>query len=182
MCERYLISDNGRRLKRMELIKIRLEKYTICLKSNDRSFSVLSGTPSPHIELPQTKAASHSNTSQPMIEDNYSMMIAIIPPMWKIITNEIVYLLQVRTLFVSGLQMDAKPRELYLLFRAYEVNLADSLWLFVQWPCTWTEQAMLNEFRRAFDGFTSFTVCHPPCQRTMYFRLMKTEKRRLCWH
>ncbi|KAF9799937.1 hypothetical protein SFRURICE_013674 [Spodoptera frugiperda] len=31
-----------------------------------------------------------------------------------------VVLLQVRTLFVSGLPMDAKPRELYLLFRAYE--------------------------------------------------------------
>jgi hypothetical protein len=29
---------------------------------------------------------------------------------------------QVRTLFVSGLPMDAKPRELYLLFRAYEVS------------------------------------------------------------
>lgn len=29
---------------------------------------------------------------------------------------------QVRTLFVSGLPMDAKPRELYLLFRAYKVN------------------------------------------------------------
>lgn len=29
---------------------------------------------------------------------------------------------QVRTLFVSGLPMDAKPRELYLLFRAYEVT------------------------------------------------------------
>lgn len=28
---------------------------------------------------------------------------------------------QVRTLFVSGLPMDAKPRELYLLFRAYKV-------------------------------------------------------------
>jgi len=26
----------------------------------------------------------------------------------------------VRTLFVSGLPMDAKPRELYLLFRAYK--------------------------------------------------------------
>lgn len=31
--------------------------------------------------------------------------------------------LQVRTLFVSGLPMDAKPRELYLLFRAYEVRV-----------------------------------------------------------
>lgn len=30
---------------------------------------------------------------------------------------------QVRTLFVSGLPMDAKPRELYLLFRAYEVSI-----------------------------------------------------------
>lgn len=29
-------------------------------------------------------------------------------------------ILKVRTLFVSGLPMDAKPRELYLLFRAYE--------------------------------------------------------------
>ncbi|KAK3729954.1 hypothetical protein RRG08_051924 [Elysia crispata] len=29
---------------------------------------------------------------------------------------------QVRTLFVSGLPMDAKPRELYLLFRAYKVQ------------------------------------------------------------
>ena len=29
---------------------------------------------------------------------------------------------QVRTLFVSGLPMDTKPRELYLLFRAYEVS------------------------------------------------------------
>ena len=28
---------------------------------------------------------------------------------------------QVRTLFVSGLPMDTKPRELYLLFRTYEV-------------------------------------------------------------
>lgn len=28
---------------------------------------------------------------------------------------------KVRTLFVSGLPMDAKPRELYLLFRAYKV-------------------------------------------------------------
>ncbi|GFS46226.1 protein couch potato [Trichonephila inaurata madagascariensis] len=28
--------------------------------------------------------------------------------------------LKVRTLFVSGLPMDAKPRELYLLFRAYK--------------------------------------------------------------
>lgn len=28
-------------------------------------------------------------------------------------------ILQVRTLFVSGLPMDAKPRELYLLFRSY---------------------------------------------------------------
>ncbi|XP_074594724.1 RNA-binding protein isoform X4 [Brevipalpus obovatus] len=27
---------------------------------------------------------------------------------------------EVRTLFVSGLPMDAKPRELYLLFRAYK--------------------------------------------------------------
>jgi len=27
---------------------------------------------------------------------------------------------EVRTLFVSGLPMDTKPRELYLLFRAYE--------------------------------------------------------------
>ena len=33
-------------------------------------------------------------------------------------------LFQVRTLFVSGLPMDAKPRELYLLFRAYEVSAA----------------------------------------------------------
>lgn len=32
------------------------------------------------------------------------------------------YLLQVRTLFVSGLPMDAKPRELYLLFRGYKVS------------------------------------------------------------
>ena len=29
-------------------------------------------------------------------------------------------IVQVRTLFVSGLPMDAKPRELYLLFRAYD--------------------------------------------------------------
>jgi RNA recognition motif-containing protein len=28
-------------------------------------------------------------------------------------------ILQVRTLFVSGLPVDTKPRELYLLFRAY---------------------------------------------------------------
>lgn len=30
------------------------------------------------------------------------------------------FFFKVRTLFVSGLPMDAKPRELYLLFRAYE--------------------------------------------------------------
>lgn len=33
----------------------------------------------------------------------------------------VLFSVQVRTLFVSGLPMDAKPRELYLLFRAYEV-------------------------------------------------------------
>lgn len=33
---------------------------------------------------------------------------------------------QVRTLFVSGLPMDAKPRELYLLFRAYKVSFASN--------------------------------------------------------
>ncbi len=35
---------------------------------------------------------------------------------------------QVRTLFVSGLPMDTKPRELYLLFRAYEVRGAFCLY------------------------------------------------------
>jgi hypothetical protein len=34
---------------------------------------------------------------------------------------------QVRTLFVSGLPMDAKPRELYLLFRAYKVSVLSQL-------------------------------------------------------
>lgn len=29
---------------------------------------------------------------------------------------------QVRTLFVSGLPIDVKPRELYLLFRGYKVS------------------------------------------------------------
>lgn len=32
------------------------------------------------------------------------------------------FIFQVRTLFVSGLPMDAKPRELYLLFRGFKVN------------------------------------------------------------
>ena len=39
-----------------------------------------------------------------------------------LINSARVLLLQVRTLFVSGLPMDTKPRELYLLFRAYEVR------------------------------------------------------------
>ena len=38
------------------------------------------------------------------------------------IFNSAFLYLQVRTLFVSGLPMDTKPRELYLLFRAYEVG------------------------------------------------------------
>ena len=38
-----------------------------------------------------------------------------------------IFLFQVRTLFVSGLPMDTKPRELYLLFRAYEVMRGMSL-------------------------------------------------------
>lgn len=33
-------------------------------------------------------------------------------------------LLKVKTLFVSGLPMDAKPRELYLLFRSFKVTLS----------------------------------------------------------
>ena len=41
---------------------------------------------------------------------------------WKITHTFILF--QVRTLFVSGLPMDTKPRELYLLFRAYEVMCA----------------------------------------------------------
>ena len=34
----------------------------------------------------------------------------------------LLHFFKVRTLFVSGLPMDAKPRELYLLFRAYKVS------------------------------------------------------------
>ncbi|KAH9579131.1 RNA-binding protein with multiple splicing 2, variant 2 [Schistosoma haematobium] len=30
---------------------------------------------------------------------------------------------QVRTLFVSGLPLDAKPRELYLLFRSFKISI-----------------------------------------------------------
>lgn len=37
---------------------------------------------------------------------------------------------QVRTLFVSGLPMDAKPRELYLLFRAYKVSSLNYIYIF----------------------------------------------------
>ena len=38
--------------------------------------------------------------------------------------SKLLMIFQVRTLFVSGLPMDTKPRELYLLFRAYEVSLS----------------------------------------------------------
>ncbi|CAG4930131.1 unnamed protein product [Colias eurytheme] len=37
-----------------------------------------------------------------------------------VLTLPVTVIVLVRTLFVSGLPMDAKPRELYLLFRAYE--------------------------------------------------------------
>lgn len=40
----------------------------------------------------------------------------------KILINFFFDFFQVRTLFVSGLPMDAKPRELYLLFRGYGVS------------------------------------------------------------
>ena len=40
-------------------------------------------------------------------------------------------LFQVRTLFVSGLPMDTKPRELYLLFRAYEVMLKSLIYIYL---------------------------------------------------
>jgi len=36
----------------------------------------------------------------------------------------VLVLFKVRTLFVSGLPMDARPRELHLLFRAYKVSCA----------------------------------------------------------
>lgn len=35
---------------------------------------------------------------------------------------------QVRTLFVSGLPVDIKPRELYLLFRPFKVSLDPATW------------------------------------------------------
>ncbi|KAF2355546.1 RNA recognition motif domain [Trinorchestia longiramus] len=42
------------------------------------------------------------------------------PPRMEVVPAEDAPAAEVRTLFVSGLPMDAKPRELYLLFRAYE--------------------------------------------------------------
>ena len=44
------------------------------------------------------------------------------PALFSRVFISLFFLLQVRTLFVSGLPMDTKPRELYLLFRAYEVS------------------------------------------------------------
>lgn len=38
-------------------------------------------------------------------------------------------LLQVRTLFVSGLPVDIKPRELYLLFRPFKVGNREEVML-----------------------------------------------------
>lgn len=39
------------------------------------------------------------------------------PPPWSLL----IFIFQVRTLFVSGLPLDIKPRELYLLFRPFKV-------------------------------------------------------------
>ena len=61
-----------------------------------------------------------------------------------------VVLLQVRTLFVSGLPMDAKPRELYLLFRAYEVCtqlitlFATATCRYSYWEINWEKSSILG--------------------------------------
>ena len=72
------------------------------------------------LPLPDTCQAENDNnrfiqmtTPSPLSDVNHSTNNSLIP-----------LALQVRTLFVSGLPMDTKPRELYLLFRAYEVRMA----------------------------------------------------------
>lgn len=66
---------------------------------------------------------------------------------WLIVLNRwlFCFLLKVRTLFVSGLPLDIKPRELYLLFRPFKVHsllfvylcghagYEEPVWLFILW-------------------------------------------------
>lgn len=62
--------------------------------------------------------------------DLFCKYFGVTPSMWFDL-----YLSQVRTLFVSGLPMDAKARDMYLLFRCYKVSMYvlgyPPLWMYV---------------------------------------------------
>ena len=49
----------------------------------------------------------------------------VLSPRWAL--NGVFVYTQVRTLFVSGLPMDVRPREIYLLFRTYNGYAGSSL-------------------------------------------------------
>jgi ATP-dependent Zn protease len=80
-------------------------------------------SPTPAATPPSLKRARHdSESSSPLAASDQDMEaplgVALSQSMDSVNTNNGEE--EVRTLFVSGLPMDAKPRELYLLFRAYE--------------------------------------------------------------
>ncbi|KHN79111.1 Protein couch potato [Toxocara canis] len=62
---------------------------------------------------------SRSRSPSPMMENGKLTAAQSMESIDNMSTTSAVPPAQVRTLFVSGLPMDAKPRELYLLFRAY---------------------------------------------------------------
>lgn len=79
-----------------------------------------SASPLPGATPPSLKRARHQGVRSPSVdlEMEAPLSVALSQSMDSVSTNNGEE--EVRTLFVSGLPMDAKPRELYLLFRAYE--------------------------------------------------------------
>uniref|UniRef100_A0A2S2RBS1 Protein couch potato n=1 Tax=Sipha flava TaxID=143950 RepID=A0A2S2RBS1_9HEMI len=91
---------------------------------------------------------------------------------------------EVRTLFVSGLPMDAKPRELYLLFRAYEGYEGSLLKVtskngktaspvgFVTFQTRAGAEAAKQDLQVCFILYTNYIMLFIPLLLSYYFLMM----------
>lgn len=113
------------------LAKLKPKNSVACSVSPSSANFSSSQSPSPHspenaneqehsqLSETTTIAQNSDNTDNTENEANKVVIINLNYSFFYLIFS--FFLIQVRTLFVSGLPMDAKPRELYLLFRAYKV-------------------------------------------------------------
>uniref|UniRef100_A0ACB8ESC1 Uncharacterized protein n=1 Tax=Sphaerodactylus townsendi TaxID=933632 RepID=A0ACB8ESC1_9SAUR len=71
------------------------------------------------------------------------------------------YLKWVRTLFVSGLPLDIKPRELYLLFRPFKGYEGSLIKLTSKQACSQHENSVVSQHQKSLVVFSLSQYCWP---------------------